>query len=66
MRSLVIVSAGTGQPSTTRMLADRIAAESLEQLRRLELAATVQAVEVAPLAVDVVRAAVIRVPSAEF
>ena len=30
MRNLVIVSAGTSQPSTTRMLADRIAAVILE------------------------------------
>ena len=29
MRNLVIVSAGTSQPSTTRMLADQIAAEGL-------------------------------------
>ena len=66
MRHLVIVSAGTGQPSTTRMLADRIAAESLERLREMELSATVGAVEVAPLAVDVARASVTGVPSAEL
>ena len=56
MRQLVIVSAGTSQPSTTRMLADRIAAASVDRLRELELTATVGAVEVAPLAVDVARA----------
>ena len=37
MRHLVIVSAGTSQPSTTRMLADRIAAGSLERLREMEV-----------------------------
>jgi FMN reductase len=66
MRSLVIVNAGTGQPSTTRMLADRIAAESLERLREMQVTATVGAVEVAPLAVDVARASVTGVPSAEL
>ena len=66
MRHLVIVSAGTGQPSTTRMLADRIAAGSVERLHELEVEATVGAVEVAPLAVDVARASVTGVPSAEL
>ncbi len=66
MRHLVIVSAGTSQPSTTRMLADRIAAESLERLRELEVTATAGAVEVAPLAVDVARASVAGVPSGEL
>jgi FMN reductase len=66
MRSLVIVSAGTSQPSTTRMLADRIAAESVERLRELEVTATIGAIEVAPLAVDVARASVTGVPSAEL
>jgi len=66
MHKLVIVSAGTSQPSTTRMLADRIAAASLNELRELEAAATVGAVEVAPLAIDVARASVTGVPSAEL
>jgi FMN reductase len=66
MRHLVIVSAGTSRPSTTRMLADRIAAESLERLRELEITATMEAIEVAPLAVDVARASVTGVPSAEL
>jgi FMN reductase len=66
MRHLVIVSAGTSQPSTTRMLADRIAAESLERLRELEVTATIGAIEVAPLAVDVARASVAGVPSTEL
>jgi FMN reductase len=66
MRRLVIVSAGTSQPSTTRMLADRVAAGSLEALREMEITATIGAVEVAPLAVDVARASVTGVPSAEL
>src|SRR6266511_6238801 len=66
MRHLVIVSAGTSQPSTTRMLADRIAGETVERLREMEVTARVGAVEVAPLAVDVARASVTGVPSAEL
>jgi FMN reductase len=66
MPHLVIVSAGTSQPSTTRMLADRIAGETLDRLRELEVPATLGAVEVAPLAVDVARASVTGMPSAEL
>ena len=66
MRQLVIVSAGTSQPSTTRMLADRIAAESLERLRELEVSATVGAIELAPLAVDIARTTVSGVPSGDL
>ena len=62
MRHLRIVSAGTSQPSTTRMLADRIAAATLEQLPELE----VRAIELAPLAVDIARASVTGVPSEEL
>jgi FMN reductase len=65
-RNLVIVSAGTSQPSTTRMLADRIAAVSVERLREMEVTTTVGAVEVAPLAVEAARALVTGVPSAEL
>ena len=32
-RRLIVISAGTGEPSSTRMLADRIAQRSLELLR---------------------------------
>jgi FMN reductase len=66
MRQIVIVSAGTSQPSTTRMLADRIAAPSLEVLGDMDVTATTGAIEVAPLAVDVARASVTGVPSQEL
>jgi len=66
MSHLVILSAGTSRPSTTRMLADRIAAASLEQLRELGGTATVGGIEVAPLAVDVARTSVSGVPSADL
>jgi len=66
MSHFVILSAGTSQPSTTRMLADRIAAATLERLRELGGTATVGAIEVAPLAVDVARTSVSGVPSADL
>jgi FMN reductase len=66
MRNVVIISGGTSRPSTTRMLADRIARETLTQLRELDVPATLGAVEVAPLAVDVARMSVSGVPSAEL
>jgi FMN reductase len=66
MSHLVILSAGTSQPSTTRMLADRIAAASLERLHELGGTATMGAIEVAPLAVDVARTSVSGVPSADL
>ena len=52
MPHLLTLSAGTSQPSTTRMLADRIARAALDQLGDT----TLGAVEIAPLAVDVARA----------
>jgi FMN reductase len=65
-RRLVVISAGTGEPSTTRMLANRIAERSLELLGEMGTPASAGVVEVAPLAVDVARATVSGVPSAEL
>ena len=65
-RRLVVISAGTSEPSTTRMLAGRIAQRSLELLRETGIAATAGVVEVAPLAVDIARASVHGAPSAEL
>src|SRR5919106_1015818 len=52
-KRLVVVSAGTSDPSSTRMLADRIAQRSLDRLRESEIPASVQVIELGPLAVDV-------------
>jgi len=60
--NLVVISAGTGNPSSTRQLADRIAAKSLEALD----AATVSVIELGPLAVDTARAAVAGFPGSEL
>ncbi len=59
MKRLVVVSAGTGHPSSTRQLADRIAQKSLDALGS---EATVSVIELGPLAVDSARAAVAGFP----
>lgn len=60
-RRLVVITAGTSEPSSTRMLEDRIAQRSLELLQEMEpsrAAPSVRVVELAPLAVDIARATV--------
>jgi FMN reductase len=61
MKRLVVISAGTGNPSSTRQLTDRIAARVLERLE-----ATVSTIELGPLAVDTARAAVAGFPGPEL
>jgi len=53
-----VVSAGTGNPSSTRQLTDRIAQKALDLLD----GATVNVIELGPLAVDTARAAVAGFP----
>jgi FMN reductase len=65
-RRLVVISAGTGEPSSTRMLVDRIAQKSVDALRELGVPATVGVVELAPLAVDIAHATVASLPSDEL
>ena len=65
-RRLAVISAGTSEPSSTRMLADRIAQTSLDLLRELGAPATVSIVALAPLAVDIARATVTGILSGEL
>jgi FMN reductase len=58
MNRLVVISAGTGNPSSTRQLADRLAQKSLDVLGD----ATVSTIELGPLAADTARAAVAGFP----
>jgi FMN reductase len=51
-RSLVVVSAGLGQPSSTRLLADRLAAATERQLRERGVAPRVEVVELRDHAQD--------------
>ena len=56
--NLVVLSAGTGNPSSTRQLADRIAQKALDLLP----GSTVSVIELGPLAADTARAAVAGFP----
>ncbi|MFD7022548.1 CE1759 family FMN reductase [Promicromonospora sukumoe] len=64
--SLVVVSAGVSDPSSTRLLADRIAQKSLDTLRAAGLPATASVVDLGPLAVDIARALVSGFPGPEL
>jgi FMN reductase len=55
-KRLVVVSAGTGDPSSTRQLTDRIAQKTLAQLRAAGTTAASSVIELGPLAVDIARA----------
>jgi FMN reductase len=60
-KRLVVISAGTGNPSSTRRLTDRLAQKSIDALHG---AAAVSVIELGPLAVDTARAAVAGFPGA--
>jgi FMN reductase len=51
-RSIVVVSAGLNQPSSTRLLADRLAAATVDALRGSGPTASVQVVELRDYAMD--------------
>jgi FMN reductase len=55
MKRLVVINAGTGNPSSTRQLTDRLAQKALD---RLEGEAVVTVIDLGPLAVEIARAAV--------
>jgi len=55
MKRLVVINAGTGNPSSTRQLTDRLAQKALD---RLDGEAVVSVIDLGPLAVEIARAAV--------
>jgi FMN reductase len=61
-KRIVILTAGTGNPSSTRRLADGIAQKSLDLLEQAGTPATADVIELGPLAVDTARAAVAGFP----
>ncbi len=65
-RRLVVITAGTGEPSSTRMLADRIAQRTVELLRETGTDASAGVIELRPLAVDIARASVAGLPSEQL
>jgi FMN reductase len=56
--SLIVVSSGVSEPSSTRLLADRTAQKVLDLLRESGTPATVGVIELGPLAVDIAQAIV--------
>ena len=62
-RRLVVVSAGLSQPSSTRLLADRLTAAVVERLAGDEIETTVQVVELRDLAHDIVNNLITGFPS---
>jgi FMN reductase len=64
--SLVVVSAGVSDPSSTRLLGDRITQKTLDLLRQAGTPASVSVIELGPLAVDIARAAVSGFPGEQL
>jgi FMN reductase len=64
-KRLVVVSGGTGNPSSTRQLVDRIAQKALDLIVGAGTPATAAVIELGPLAVDTARAAVAGFPGEE-
>ena len=60
---IVVISAGVTDPSSTRMLADRLAGKSIEHLHGLGIIATATTIELAPLAAELARAVTTGYPS---
>lgn len=60
--TLVVVSGGTGNPSSSRLLADRITERTTDLIRRQGRDVTVRNVELAPIAVDIAQAVVAGFP----
>ncbi|WP_369374616.1 CE1759 family FMN reductase [Promicromonospora sp. Populi] len=56
--SLVVISAGVSEPSSTRLLADRITQKTLDTLQDAGTPAAASVIDLGPLAVDVARAIV--------
>ena len=65
-KRLVVVSAGTGDPSSTRQLTDRIAQKTLARLRAAGTAASSSVIELGPLAVDIARATIAGFPNQQL
>ncbi|RYE47509.1 MAG: NADH-dependent FMN reductase [Hyphomicrobiales bacterium] len=60
---LVVINAGVSDPSSTRMLVDRIAQRSLDRLSGAGLSTSLAIIDLAPLAIDIAKAIVAGFPS---
>lgn len=61
--TLAVVSAGVSDPSSTRLLADRVAQKAVDTLRADGTPVTVTLIDLAPIAVDIARSLVSGFPS---
>lgn len=59
---LVVINAGVSDPSSTRMLADRIAQRSLDRMSAAGLVTSLGIIDLAPLAIDIAKAIVAGFP----
>jgi FMN reductase len=62
MTTIAVISAGVSDPSSTRMLADRIARRAVNALRDKGTEATVTIVDLAPIAKEIAQALVVGFP----
>jgi FMN reductase len=60
--SVVVISAGVSDPSSTRLLADRLAQKTVDTLRASDRDATVTVIDLAPIAVEIAQSIVAGVP----
>lgn len=63
-RKIVIVSAGISEPSSSRLLADRLARKTLDLVATKDIEAAVSTIELRGLAVEIAKATVTGVPGA--
>jgi FMN reductase len=61
--TVAVISAGVSDPSSTRLLADRIAQRTTDALREAGTQATVSVIDLAPIAVDIARSLVSGFPN---
>jgi FMN reductase len=61
--SIVVINAGVSDPSSTRLLAERIAQKTIDTLRESGLTAMVRSIDLGPLAVDIARGLVSGIPN---
>jgi FMN reductase len=55
---IVVINAGVSDPSSTRMLADRIAQRSVDRLKDLGRTVSISMIDLAPIATDIAKAVV--------
>jgi FMN reductase len=63
MTSIAVINAGVSDPSSTRLLADRIAQKTIDALRKEGVTATVRSIDLGPIAVDIAQGLVSGMPN---